>query len=79
MHAQHLETSPVAELARLNCYYMKASQPGWRASPVGVKQAGPESGLARFNNTVRFRDVYVTWWASPFTEPARIPGQLASM
>ena len=54
-HAQHLENSPVAGLARLNCYYMKASQPACRASPVGVKRAGLATGLARF------RDVYVTW------------------
>ena len=37
------------QLNSLNHYYMKASQPACRAGPVGVKRAGPETGLARFH------------------------------
>ena len=59
-HAQHLETGPVGGLARLNYYYMKASQPGCRASPVGVKRAGPVSGLARFHVIIPFAFVMFT-------------------
>ena len=30
--------------------------------------SGNRAGSFSCNNTVRFRDVYVTWWDSPFTE-----------
>ena len=65
MHAQHLENSPVAGLARLNCYYVKASQPACLASPAGVKRAGPVTGLARFHVIVPFAFVMFTLFGVP--------------
>ena len=33
--------------------------------------SGNRAGSFSCNNTVRFRDVYVTWWDSPFTVKTR--------
>ena len=76
-HAQHLENSSVAGLARLNCYYMKASPPGCRASPVGVKRAGPVRGLARFHVIIPFAFVMFTLLGGLARLPSQ-PGYRAS-